>query len=72
MSDTVKFTVSTDRAVKEQCEELFRDLGLNLNIAINLFLRQSLRDGGMLEPGEMGHYGPGEKGQFQVGIKGPK
>ena len=26
----------------------------------------------VLEPGEMGHYGPGEKGQFQVGIKGPK
>lgn len=47
MSDTVKFTVSTDRAVKEQCEELFRDLGLNLNTAINLFLRQSLRDGGI-------------------------
>lgn len=28
--------------------------------------------GVLLEPGEMGHYGPGEKGQFQVGIKGPK
>lgn len=47
MPDTVKFTVSTDSAVKAQCEELFRDLGLNLNIAINLFLRQSLRDGGI-------------------------
>ena len=37
MSDTVKFTVSADRAVKEQCEELFRDLGLNLNIAFKIW-----------------------------------
>ena len=47
MPDTVKFTVSTDSAVKAQCEELFRDLGLNLNTAINMFLRQSLREGGI-------------------------
>lgn len=45
MANTTNFSVRMDSDVKKQCE-LYRELGMNLTTAINVFLRQSLRVGG--------------------------
>jgi DNA-damage-inducible protein J len=47
MANTTNFSVRMDSEVKYQCEELFSELGMNLTTAINVFLRQSLRVGGL-------------------------
>lgn len=41
---TSTISVRTDSQVKGQAEELFAELGLNLSTAVNLFLRQSIRE----------------------------
>ena len=46
MADTTNFSVRMDSDIKNQCENLFSELGMNLTTAINVFLRQSLRVGG--------------------------
>ncbi len=46
MDNTVKFRIRVDSDIKKQCETLYNELGLSLNTAINVFLRQSLRTGG--------------------------
>ena len=47
MRSTVNFSVRMDNDVKKQCETLYNELGMNLTTAINVFLRQSLRVGGL-------------------------
>ena len=47
MATTVSFSVRIDRDIKKQCEDLYNKLGMNLTTAINIFLRQSLRVGGI-------------------------
>ena len=47
MRSTVNFSVRMDNEVKKQCETLYNELGMNLTTAINVFLRQSLRVGGL-------------------------
>lgn len=47
MADTTNFSVCLDSNIKKQCEELYNDLGMTLTTAINVFLRQSLRVGGL-------------------------
>ena len=37
-------TIRTNREVKDRAQALFGDLGLDLSTAINLFLRQSVRE----------------------------
>ena len=37
-------TFRMDKEMKEQAEDLFTDLGLNLTTAINAFIRQSVRE----------------------------
>lgn len=44
---TTNLNIPTDTEVKAAAEQLFHGLGLNLTTAINLFLRQSLRTGGL-------------------------
>ena len=46
MTNTTNFTVRMDSDLKKQCEALYKELGMNLTTAINVFLRQSLRAGG--------------------------
>lgn len=46
MSTTTDFYIRIDSDLKEQCESLYRELGTDLNTAIHVFLRQSLRIGG--------------------------
>ena len=36
-----------DSELKAQAEELFSELGMNLSTAFNIFVRQSLREGGI-------------------------
>ena len=36
-----------EESVKEQATKLFEELGLDMSTALNIFLRQSLREGGI-------------------------
>lgn len=47
MANSINFSVRMDSDLKKQCEALYNDLGMNLTTAINVFLRQSLRVGGL-------------------------
>lgn len=47
MAGTTNFSVRMDSDLKKECEALFNELGMNLTTAINVFLRQSLRTGGL-------------------------
>ena len=47
MAGTTNFSVRMDSDVKKQCESLYGELGMTLTTAINVFLRQSLRVGGL-------------------------
>lgn len=40
----VNLNVRTDRTIKKQAEELFSELGLNMSVAINAFLRTAVRE----------------------------
>lgn len=46
MAETTNFSVRMDKQVKQDCEILFQDLGMNLTTAINVFLRKAIRVGG--------------------------
>ena len=39
--------IRTDKIVKEQAEQIFAELGLNMTTAINLFLRTAIRKHGI-------------------------
>ena len=39
--------IRTDVEVKDAAEQLFNELGLNLTTAVNMFLRQAIRTGGI-------------------------
>lgn len=65
MANIINFNVCVDRDILKQCEDMYSELGVDLNTAINVFLRQSLRVGGfpfdvnemmqaMLEAGRIG------------------
>ena len=47
MANTTNFSVRMDSDIKKRCEALYNELGMNLTTAINVFLRQSLRAGGL-------------------------
>jgi len=42
---TVNVTMRLDREIKEHAEILFKELGMNMTTAFNVFVRQSLRLG---------------------------
>lgn len=44
-NNTVNVTLRLDREIKEDAEVLFKELGMNLTTAFNVFVRQSLRLG---------------------------
>ncbi|HHX93470.1 MAG TPA: type II toxin-antitoxin system RelB/DinJ family antitoxin [Clostridiales bacterium] len=44
---TSNINIRVDTKVKEQAEALFNELGLNMSSALNLFLRHSIRYGGI-------------------------
>ncbi|MDO4552897.1 MAG: type II toxin-antitoxin system RelB/DinJ family antitoxin [Bacillota bacterium] len=44
---TTNISIRMDTELKAQAEELFNELGMNLTTAFNIFVRQSLREGGI-------------------------
>ena len=43
---TTNISIRMDADLKAQADLLFNELGMNLTTAFNIFIRQSLRDGG--------------------------
>jgi DNA-damage-inducible protein J len=43
----VQVNIRVDDDVKNEADRLFNQLGLSLSTAVNLFLRQALREGGL-------------------------
>ncbi len=39
--------IRTDKDIKEQAEEIFAELGLNMTTAVNIFLRTAIREHGI-------------------------
>ena len=46
MGKTTNISIRMDTDLKAAAEELYSELGMNLSTAFNIFVRQSLRDGG--------------------------
>lgn len=44
---TTNLNIRIEKAVKEESEELFIELGLNMTTAINMFLRATIRERGI-------------------------
>lgn len=44
---TANVSIRMDRDIKEQAEQLFADLGLNMTTAMNMFVKQALREQGI-------------------------
>ena len=44
---TTNISIRMDSDLKAQADALFGELGMNLSTAFNIFVRQSLRDGGI-------------------------
>ena len=40
-------TIRIDEDLKDEADELFEDLGLSFTTAVNIFVRQAVREGGM-------------------------
>ncbi len=45
--ETANITIRLDRTIRNEAEALFKDLGLSLSTAFNMFLRQSIREQGL-------------------------
>lgn len=45
--NTTNLTIRLGSDLKKDCEALYAELGMSLSTAINVFLRQSLRKGGL-------------------------
>ena len=43
--ETVNLSIRMERELKEQAETLFSELGMNMTTALNIFVRQSVRQG---------------------------
>ena len=44
---TTNLNIRTEKAIKDQAEEIFNELGLNMTTAINIFLRTAIREHGI-------------------------
>jgi len=64
MANNINVTIRLDRDVKERAEQMFEDLGMSLSTAINVFVRQSLRHGGV--PFELNDPFYSEKNQAEL------
>lgn len=47
MATVTNLNIRTDKAVKEAAESIFEELGLNMTTAVNMFLRQTIRENGI-------------------------
>lgn len=42
--ETVNVTIRLDKKIKEEADNIFSDFGMSFNTAINLFIRQTIRE----------------------------
>lgn len=47
MGNTTNLNIRVDEELKRQAEAIFSELGLNMSTAVNMFLRYSVRYGGI-------------------------
>ena len=47
MSQQTNLNIRTDVEIKSAAEQIFNSLGLNMSTAVNIFLRQAIRYGGL-------------------------
>jgi len=47
MANTINLNIRVDEELKRKAESLFAELGLNMTTAMNIFLRYSVRYGGI-------------------------
>ncbi|HHV11121.1 MAG TPA: type II toxin-antitoxin system RelB/DinJ family antitoxin [Clostridiales bacterium] len=47
MANTINVNIRVDEELKKQTENLLSDMGLNMTTAVNIFLRQIVRTGGI-------------------------
>ena len=47
ISNAINMSFRVDKNLKEQADELFRNLGMNTSVALNMFLTQSVRNQGI-------------------------
>jgi len=47
MNNTTNVSINVDIDLKQQAEDLFTDLGLNMTVAMTMFLRQAIRNQGI-------------------------
>lgn len=45
--ESTNLNIRTDKAIKQEAEKIFEALGLNMTTAINIFLRQVIRENGI-------------------------
>lgn len=45
MAETTNLSIRIDKALKEQAEQLFSELGMNMTTAFTIFVRQAVRQG---------------------------
>lgn len=58
MSNLVSVSFRIDSVLKNQAENLFKELGMNMTTAFNIFLKQSVREGKI--PFEISMHTPNE------------
>ena len=44
MSNAINMSFRVDKDLKKQADELFKNLGMNTSVALNMFLTQSVRE----------------------------
>lgn len=44
MSNTINMSFRVDKDLKKKADELFKSLGMNTSVALNMFLTQSVRE----------------------------
>lgn len=47
MNETTNLNIRMEKKIKQQAEELFAEFGINMTTAINMFLRQAIRQRGI-------------------------
>lgn len=47
ITNAINMSFRVDKNLKEQADKLFRSLGLNTSVALNMFLAQSVREQGI-------------------------
>lgn len=47
MAIVTNLNIRTEKAVKEAAESIFAELGLNMTTAVNMFLKQTIRENGI-------------------------